>query len=93
MLIPLIRIKMITGEKYILQQIYVNPVQIVYISEDYKLIQKLKEGKISLDLHVSTGFTKIKMHLNGYVEEITVVGAPDIIEQKINSTSRRLLKG
>jgi len=93
MLVPLIKIKQIDTNNHILKEIYINPDQIVYISENYSLTQKLKEGKITLDLHPETSFTKIKINLNGYVEEITVIGAPGIIERKINNSARRLLRG
>ena len=93
MLVPFIKITK-SGRDYTLKQIYINPIQIMYVQEDELFKRKLKEGIISLDLHQSTGFSKIRLDNSGISEEIVVVGTPDIIRKKIDTTvtaSRRQL--
>ena len=84
MLIPLIRI-VSTGRDFSLSQIFVNVSQIIYIQEDLNFKRKLKEGIVSLDLHQSTGFSRIKLDNGGLTEEVVVVGEPEIIKAKIDS--------
>ena len=80
---------------YHLKAVYVNPQQIVFMSEDSKMKQELQEGKLKLGLNQTfTSFTRIRMNMSGYVEEIIVVGDPGLIETKIfNKTSKQLLRG
>jgi hypothetical protein len=96
MLIPFIKISK-SGRDYTLKQILINPMQIIYVHEDELFKRKLKEGVISLDIHQSTGFSKIRLDNSGITEEITVVGTPDLIHRKIESgvlsSRRQLLQG
>lgn len=94
MLVELVQLKKL-GDNYSLSTVYVNPTQIVYMSEDTRMREKLQEGKLKLGLNQNfTAFTRIRMNMPGYVEEITVVGDPGLIETKIfNKTSKQLLRG
>ena len=80
---------------YQLKTVYVNPQQIIFMSEDLRMKQELQEGSIKLGLNQTfTNFTRIRMNMAGYVEEIIVVGDPGLIESKIFAkTSRQLLRG
>lgn len=93
MLIGLIQIFK-NGRDYFLEKIYINPSQIIYMQEDKVFKRKLKEGVISLDLNQSCDFTRIRIKMDTYTKEVTVMGNPEIIESKINSLGRKqLLKG
>ena len=80
---------------YQLKSVYVNPQQIIFMSEDLRMKQELQEGNVKLGLNQTfTNFTRIRMNMAGYVEEIIVVGDPGLIETKIfNKTSKQLLRG
>jgi len=84
MLVRLVRIVR-SGRDYTLKQIYVNPLQISYIQEDEDHKVKLKEHIVSLNLHESTGFSKIRLDNGGSFEEITVLGSPEMIHEKIQA--------
>ena len=84
MLVELIKI-IKNGRDYTLKQIFVNPKHVVYLQEDEAFKRKLKEGIISLDLHQSTGFSKLRIEANGIHEELTVIGDPSLIIKKIDS--------
>ena len=76
-----------------IQNIYLNPEHIIFMSEDVPFKQDLIEGKINLGLDENISFTKIKINENSGFSEIVVVGSPDIVENKIfNNSKRRLLK-
>jgi hypothetical protein len=94
MLVELIQVIQ-RDKNYQLKSVYVNPQQIVFMSEDLRMKQELQEGKLKLGLNQTfTNFTRIRMNMSGYVEEIIVVGDPGLIESKIfNKTSRQLLRG
>tara|TARA_R100001480_G_scaffold28416_1_gene38788 strand:+ start:135 stop:422 length:288 start_codon:yes stop_codon:yes gene_type:complete len=95
MLVELIQITETEGEKYSLKTIYINPDQVVYLSENNQLRQRLQEGKINLGLNQNfTNFTNVRMNYQSYASNIIVVGDPGLIEQKINNSKRKqLLKG
>jgi len=94
-LVELIEVKTDSNGNYFLNNIYVNPAQIVFLTENRDMKQKLQEGKLNLGLNQNfTNFTNVRMNFHTYVAEIVVVGDPGLIETKIhNKTQRTLLKG
>ena len=94
MLIELVEIKEDSKGNYFLNNIYLNPAQIVFLTENRTMKQKLQEGKLSLGLNQNfTNFTNVRMNFHTYVSEIIVVGDPGLIESKIhNKELKRLLK-
>ncbi len=79
---------------YSLNDIYVNPRHIIYMTESHTEKQLFAEGKIQLDFDKNVNFTKIKINENDHVSEIVVVGEPSTIENKIfKSKNKTLLRG
>ena len=95
MLVELIQITETGKENYSLKTIYINPDQVVYLSENSQLKQRLQEGKLNLGLNQNfTNFTNVRMNYQSYASNIIVIGDPGLIEQKINNSKRKqLLKG
>ncbi len=95
MLVELIEIREIARDNYSLKTIYINPDQVVYLSENNKMKQQLQEGKLNLGLNQNfTNFTNVRMNYQSYASNLVVVGDPGMIEQKINNSKRKqLLKG
>ena len=74
MLVELIQITETTREKYSLKTIYINPDQVVYLSENSQLKQRLQEGKINLGLNQNfTNFTNVRMNYQSYASNIIVL--------------------
>ena len=94
MLVELIQVRQ-RNNAYSLSPVYINPQQIVFLSEDLRMKQQLQEGKLDLGLNQNfTCFTRIRMNMSDYVQEIIVVGDPGLIESKIFAkTSKQLLRG
>lgn len=91
-LVELIEIKKDTKGNYMLNTIYVNPNQIVFMQENHMMKQQLQEGKVGLGLnHNFTTFTDIRMNFSSYVSNVTVVGDPGLIETKIHKQSFKQL--
>jgi hypothetical protein len=94
-LIELVEIKQDSSGEYILNSVYINPSQIVFMKENRELKQQLKEGKLNLGLNQNfTNFTNIRMNFHSYASDMIVVGDPGLIEMKIyKQQQRQLLKG
>ena len=93
MFVKLFKLNQRKGNDYYLSEILVNTSQIVYMSEDHTAVSLMREGKINLELHDAATFTKLRVKVSNSIEEITVVGAPSIIEHKIfNKSKKQLLR-
>ena len=94
-LVELVEIKQDPSGNYMLNRVYVNPNQIVFMQENREMKQQLKEGKLNLGLNQNfTSFTNIRMNFHSYASDMVVVGDPGLIEMKIyNQQQKQLLKG
>jgi hypothetical protein len=95
MLVELIQIHNDASGNYRLETIYINPDQVVFLTENNLMRQKLMEGEIKLGLNQNfTKFTNVRVNSYSYAINIVVVGDPGAIEEKINLSKRKtLLKG
>lgn len=82
-----------SANTYTLTSIYVNPKHIVFLSEDRNLKRRLVEGQINLGLDKNITFTRVKINESAHFSEIVVVGTPEMIESKIFSSKRKILRG
>ena len=82
-----------SANTYTLTSIYVNPKHIVFLSEDRSLKRRLVEGQINLGLDKNITFTRVKINESAHFSEIVVVGTPEMIESKIFSSKRKILRG
>lgn len=78
------------GEQFYLSEISVNASQISFMSENHDLKQMLNEGKLNLNINKNANFTDLRLNNSN---EITVIGSPSIIESKILTSNKTLLKG
>jgi len=81
------------SEKYKIRPVHINPDFVVCLREDAAASRMLEEGLFPSGLDPRQEFTKI--HLNGGHGsfDITVVGSPDIVENKLACHKQVLLKG
>ncbi len=87
-MVKLTQIKKDSFNMYRITNIYVNPKHIVFMSEESQMRQELVEGKIDLGLDKNITFTKIKINESANFSEIIVVGTPEMIESKINTSQK-----
>jgi len=92
-MVKLTQIKKDSYNTYRITSIYLNPKHIVFMSEESHMRQELIEGKINLGLDKNITFTKIKINESSNFSEIVVVGTPEMIESKINTSTKKLLRG
>ena len=81
------------NQNWYLNKVFINSNHVVTISEAPDYNKLLKEGKIDLAFDNSISFSKVKMNpITGY-DEFIVVGSPRTIMEKVNKTTKQLLKG
>ena len=93
MFIKLNRINKTSDNSYYLSEVRVNVSHILFISENDIMKTALREGNIQIDLHAMARFTDISLTGPMGQQTITVIGEPQIIENKILSSSKQLLRG
>ena len=78
---------------YGLREVFVNPEQIACLREDVLSTRKLEAGLLPENLDKRQQFTKIHLNRGMSGIDITVVGDPSSIKEKLNLETRTLLKG
>jgi hypothetical protein len=78
------------GEQFYLSEVSVNASQISFMTENVSLKNMLNEGKLNLNINKNADFTDLRLHNSN---EITVIGSPSMIESKILTSNKTLLKG
>jgi len=80
---------------YKVRSIYVNPDFVVCLREDIQTLRVLKEEKGILPdgLDSRHEFTKLHLNSGNGSFDITVVGSPDVVEEKLAASENTLLKG
>ena len=82
-------------DKYRMRSVYVNPDFVICLREDEQTLKMLKEdvGLLPDGLDPRHQFTKL--HINGGHGsfDITVVGSPDTVEEKLKNSTSKVLKG
>jgi len=82
-----------TPNSYMLREVFINPEHVIMIREE-KRIQELNErGMLSDGLDANHRFSKLTINRGHTGTEIVVVGAPDLVETKLQKTSKQLLRG
>ena len=84
-------------QAYTLREVFVNPEHVVCMRPDELMKQKLADSMLPEDMDSRQEFTKIYINRGQAGLDITVVGAPSVVEKKINEHQNRsrkqLLKG
>tara|TARA_B100000131_G_scaffold304059_1_gene328701 strand:+ start:2017 stop:2316 length:300 start_codon:yes stop_codon:yes gene_type:complete len=82
------------AESYELHEVFINPQHVVAIREDHMAKQHLTEGRMPAGLDDRQSFTKIHLSRGQNGIDITVIGTPTAIENKINvHGAKQLLRG
>ena len=78
---------------YSLREVFVNPEHVTCLREDTITAKKLEANLLPEDLNQQQRFTKL--HLNRGLSgiDLTVVGDPNTIKEKLSVHTKTLLKG
>jgi len=96
MLVELVEVnwESFAGEyKLQLEEVYINPEQIISIRRDTRAESLLQEGALPSELNASHSFSRIAVRSGSRPREIRVIGTPAQIVEKCRSSKKILLKG
>jgi len=83
-------------QAFSLRTVFINPEHIVCMRTDDIMKGRLDEGQLPEDLDGRQEFTKLYINRGHSGLDVTVVGGPELIQEKIDSVSppeKELLKG
>jgi len=78
--------------KYVLREVFVNPEHVICLRPDESARRRLLENKLPSELDRRQEFTRIQMSSGQGGFNITVVGTPSVVEEKLRH-SRKVLRG
>ena len=83
------------NNRYEIRSVYINPDFVVCLREDEQTLQVLKESDGSLPEELDGRHQFTKLHINGGHGsfDITVIGSPDSIKERLAQPKSTLLKG
>tara|TARA_R100000664_G_C2753848_1_gene141309 strand:+ start:1112 stop:1402 length:291 start_codon:yes stop_codon:yes gene_type:complete len=81
-----------TNKMYSLREIFINPEHVVMIREEKRMKELNENGKVASGLDIAHQFSKLTINRGQTGTEIIVVGAPDIVENALQS-GKKLLRG
>ena len=81
------------GGDYILREVFVNPEHVVCLREDNLYKKLLMEEHLIEGLDKNQSFTRIYLDRGQAGIEITAVGHPSSIQEKLGLATKQLLKG
>ncbi len=82
-----------TSSEYILREVFVNPDHVVMIREDSRIKRLNENGSLPNGLDKSHRFSKLTIGRGQMGSEIIVIGAPDVVENKLQHSRRAVLRG
>tara|TARA_Y100000310_G_C20256523_1_gene611583 strand:- start:95 stop:394 length:300 start_codon:yes stop_codon:yes gene_type:complete len=78
---------------YALREVFVNSEHVVCLREDFIFAKLLTEGQLMEDLDSRQAFTKVYLNRGQSGIDLTVVGSPGTIQEKLGLDKPQLLKG
>lgn len=82
-----------TPNDYILREVFINPEHVVMIREERRMKELNERGVLNEALDTKHRFSKLTINRGHSGTEIVVVGAPDMVETKLQNSSKQLLRG
>ena len=82
-----------TPDTYTLREVFVNPEHVVMIREERRLKEMNERGVINENLNKNHRFSKLTINRGQSGTDIVVIGAPDLIETKLQRTAKQLWRG
>ena len=73
---------------YILKEVFINPEHVICLRPDEVVKRRLHENKLPPQLDKRQEFTRIQMNSGHSGFNITVVGAPSSVEEKLRHTKQ-----
>jgi len=85
------------GQNYKLRDVFINPEHVILIREDVRAKELNENGKLQMsgsdELHKDHRFSKLTINRGHTGSEIVVVGSPDMIENTLHRSDKKILRG
>ena len=82
-----------TPNTYTLREVFINPEHVIMIREERRLKEMNERGVINENLNKNHRFSKLTINRGQSGTDIVVIGAPDLIETKLQKNTKQLLRG
>jgi hypothetical protein len=82
-----------TNQQYMLREILVNPEHVIMIREESRMRHLHEQGLLNNGLDPNHRFSKLTINRGHNGTDIVVVGAPQLVEEQLKSSSKQLLRG
>jgi len=82
-----------TPNTYTLREVFINPEHVIMIREERRLKEMNERGVINENLNKNHRFSKLTINRGQSGTDIVVIGAPDLIETKLQRNTKQLLRG
>tara|TARA_B100000686_G_C16361254_1_gene747823 strand:+ start:255 stop:548 length:294 start_codon:yes stop_codon:yes gene_type:complete len=82
-----------TNEQYTLREVLINPEHVIMIREESRIRNLHEQGLLHSGLDPNHRFSKLTINRGHNGTDIVVVGAPELVEEKLMSSTAQLLRG
>ena len=82
-----------TNQQYTLREILVNPEHVIMIREESRIRHLHEQGLLHQELDPNHRFSKLTINRGHNGTDIVVVGAPELVEEQLKSSTKQLLRG
>jgi len=80
-------------QTFTLREVFINPDQVIMIREDFRLKELNENCLLKEGLSSGHRFSKLTINRGQSGTEVTVVGAPCVIEEALKNINKQLLRG
>jgi len=84
---------LLSTDDYVLKEVFINPKHVVCLREDKVYKKLLMEDRLMENLDKEQRFTRVYLDRGQAGIEMTVIGSPSSIQEKIGSVTKQLLRG
>jgi hypothetical protein len=82
-----------TTDQYTLREVLINPEHVIMIREESRLRNLHEQGLLHSGLDPSHRFSKLTINRGHNGTDIVVVGAPELVEEQLKTSTKQLLQG
>ena len=83
----------VATKNFTLREVTINPQHVICLREDSTMTTQLNEGSLPAGLDSRQRFTKVILDRGQSGLELTVVGAPNQVSEKLKISARTMLRG
>jgi hypothetical protein len=78
---------------YFLKEVFINPEHVVMLDEDTRYRKLNEDNQLAEGLSLNHRFTRLLLNQQNSESEIVVIGDPRMVDSKLKSSTKTLLKG